>query len=361
MIVKNTISSKQLAMIIIQSQFGIGLLSLPYVTFLEAKKDAWVSTLLMGVLTQCAVIVIYLLCKRFPMYNLFEFLDIILGKAIGKIFTVFYILYFILAACTIIIYYGYIIKMWILPNTPLWLINLLMIGIGIYLAKENLHILARFYMLVSVLLIIIVLLVTFCLKDANIFYILPIGDVNWQPIFKGVTKAFLPYCGFEVLLIIFPYVQGTNSQKLKVSIIATSIVTILYTYIVLVTLLYFSPQKMYTIPEPLLYLVKTFSFHIFARADLMFLSIWITCVLTSFVIHMYVASIGLKTMLKKTKRKYIIFLLGFLIFTCTGFSYNLSFINWINSYLTYIAFILIFIFPLVLLISSRILKRETMQ
>lgn len=94
-----------------------GFSSLPYDIHKFAKGDSWISILLTGLLMEVLAIVYTILCNRFPKQHLFQILQSILGRVLGKCLTVLYALYFLLTGSTILILFVYIIKKWMLLYT----------------------------------------------------------------------------------------------------------------------------------------------------------------------------------------------------------------------------------------------------
>ncbi|PGS83529.1 hypothetical protein COC69_02040 [Bacillus cereus] len=353
---ETTVTTKQFICMMIQFQLGIGILSLPYMTASVAGGDAWISTALTGVCVTGAILIIGMLCKRYPSYTVFEFLEFILGKVFGRIITILYVIYFFSVGVLILISYSHVVKTWLLPNTPLWFTIALMVWISFYLVKENLRIIGRFFVCVTVLLIILFFLVTFTLKDANFLYILPIGHMGWSAILKGSKEAFLSFAGFEGFLIIYPYIQGTPTKKVKAALIGNTCITLFYMYIVCVTSVYFSPLELKKIPEPVLYLVKTLSLHVIARIDLIFLSIWIVSAMTSIVIYMYVVSTGIATLFFQKHHSKPLPFIAILFFIATLILYpNVS---TLQNYVANSAIFLILCLPVVLLFLSYARKKK---
>ncbi|HEU5138704.1 MAG TPA: GerAB/ArcD/ProY family transporter [Bacillales bacterium] len=290
---ENHVTTNQLFFLIIQTQIGVSILSLPYTVFLAAKGDGWISMLLAGGITQILILMIWVLNRRFYHSTLFTIAKRITGKWAGTLISLGYFGYFVLTGSLILILFSRTLNVWVLPKTPQWIIILLMVAAGVYIAKENLRVLARFYTFVSVLFVFLLFFMVFTLKDSNYLYLLPIGQSGVSGISQGVKAAFSSMAGFEILLVIYPYVQGSATQKLKAATYANLFVTLFYTFIILTCFMYFSPAEIALVPEPLLYMFKAFSFKIIERIDLIFLSIWVVAVTTSFMTYLYLASNGL--------------------------------------------------------------------
>ncbi|MED2765822.1 GerAB/ArcD/ProY family transporter [Bacillus thuringiensis] len=352
MTTKNTLTQGQLVFLIIQAQIGITLLSLPYNAFSTAKENAWISTLLAGVIAQISTCIIWIFCKKFPNDTVFTALPKLLGTRFGSILSFIYILYFISVATFQLVVYSRVLQKWVMVNTPVWITSLSMVVTGIYISKQLLHVTARLYMFVSVFLIILVFLITYSFKDANFQYIFPIADNGWMPIFKGVKNVANSAVGFEMLLVVYPYIQGKANGKLKMMMIANLVVTIFYTYVVFATLIYFSPQEMKILPETVLYLTKSLSFHIIERTDLIFLTIWIIFVTTSFCNYLYSAASGLATLFhNKSHATFIPFVAG-IAFCGSLIPQNKTAITEFSKVLSNFAIIAVFIIPLFLLFVS---------
>ncbi|MED3469989.1 GerAB/ArcD/ProY family transporter, partial [Bacillus thuringiensis] len=252
-----SISSSQLFFFILQSQVGISILSMPYATFRIAKTDSWLVVILSGFVVQVFILIIWILGTKFPNCTVFEIQEKIVGKTIGKVITGAYIVYFLLATSQFLSVFSNIIKLWLLPTTPSWLLILLMLGFSIYMVKENLQILSRFFVLTAMLFVLFLLLILYSFKEANILYILPIGKMGIESVLKGMWQEVPAFLGFEMLLILFPYVKTSNITKLKVTTYANICTTCFYTLLTVACLLFFSPEEMEFIPQPVLYATKS--------------------------------------------------------------------------------------------------------
>lgn len=297
MIRNNNITTFQLIFLLIHFQIGIGIITLPYDVYMNAKSDAWISLLATGLIIQLILLLFGALMKRFPSNNLYEIMHILFGKFFGKVFTILYTLYFISVGSLLLAKFVYFIKAWMLPLTPKWILFALMSFIVIYLVKENLQIIARFATLSSVVFIGFISAAIYALKYANITFILPIGVNGMIPIIEGIPPSIFSFQGFEILLILYPLVQATNKTIIKAASIANLFITLFYTFLVGVSILFFSPEELKLVPEPVLYLIKAFSFRIIERPDLLFTSMWIVLVVTSFAGTIYASSIGLVTVM----------------------------------------------------------------
>ncbi|MBW8349555.1 spore germination protein [Bacillus sp. IITD106] len=355
---KQQISQYQLILVLIHTQIGVGIVSLPYDMFKKAGGDGWISVLLTGVLLQIMILLIWALMSRFPTQHFFKALQTMFGTFIGKVFTLLYCSYYLFVAGMVLAKYGYVIKVWMLPLTPRWLVLLLMTLTAIYIVKEDLKILARFFFLASITLIVFVSLSAYSLKFANVTYILPIGNNGALPILNGIRAGFPSFQGYELLMVLYPFVQADRKGVLKAATIANLFVTFFYTFIVLACLLFFSPKELKFIPEPVLYLIKSFSFKIIERPDLIFTSMWIVLVATTLISLLFVSSIGLSFMFNAKSHKnfaYITSLAAFSIALIPEGKFDIIFVGNIDQKLI---LFFAFLFPILFLLFSFIFKKK---
>ncbi|MCT8138352.1 GerAB/ArcD/ProY family transporter [Anaerobacillus sp. CMMVII] len=307
---KSSITLLQMTFFIIQTQIGIGILSMPYSVFSGgAAGDSWMAVLLAGVVIQMLILLFWKLSKRFPSSSFFDILPKVFGRSIGKLLIGFYMIYFLLVVSLIFILFNSIIDIWAFPQTPNW-IFLVMLGILVYyLVIENLRIIARFHTLVSVFLLSIVLLTLPVYTQVDIRYIMPVFNSGFTNFLSGGKEAIFSLLGFELVLFLFPFVKGNEKEKLLYASAANGFVTLFYTYLTFLCTIFFSPEELRLVPHPVLYMLNAFTFTVIERTDIVFLSIWMILVTTSLMSYSYFAAMGLAKIIpikKQTKTVAII-------------------------------------------------------
>jgi hypothetical protein len=145
------ISRGQFYFIILQTEFGVGALSLPYDLFGVAKQDGWISLLAAGLLIVVLLFFFWFLAKRFPDEGLFNYMEKLMGRWLGKVFLLLYSLYFIMVSTLIVIIFSQTINSWVLARTPILVTGLIMALLGFYMAISKLHVIARTFVMLSFL------------------------------------------------------------------------------------------------------------------------------------------------------------------------------------------------------------------
>src|SRR4051812_44253866 len=92
---KNKITQGQFMLFIVQTQIGIGILSLPHLVQIPAKGGAWISILIAGLISQLIILLLFAICRLFPTDNIYSFLPKIIGKPLGNLLSFCYIAYFL--------------------------------------------------------------------------------------------------------------------------------------------------------------------------------------------------------------------------------------------------------------------------
>lgn len=356
---KKMISKSQLMYIILQSQIGVGLLSLPYMAHKHAKSDGWISVIVAGIGVFILLLIMWALCKRFPNDTIYEFSNKIVGRSIGMFISFLYVLNFFIVSIFSVTITVSILKKWILTFTPPYVIIFCIVGTGIYLGRENIKIIARFYTFVSILIIFLVVLELLSYSDVNFKYLFPIGQSGIKNILIGGHDALMSMLGFELILVIYPFVKGTNKEILKFSTIAITFVTLLYTFFLITSYVVFSPLEIDIVSEPILYMLKALSFKVVERIDLIFLCIWIVPIVTSFVMYLHLASVGVSKLLKQKNHKKATLILGILIIIVSLMTPKEDqFLVKFNMFVSYTSYIYIGLIPLIFLIVSYLSKKK---
>jgi spore germination protein (amino acid permease) len=355
----HSITKFQLFFIMIQSQIGVGLLSLPNVVQETANGDGWISTLFAGAAVQIMLVIYWHLLKRFPNQIYTEITQKILGRFLGKSINLVIYINFILVGGLATILFIKVINLWLLPLTPEWVVSLLILIACIYLTFSDLRMIARFFVLATSL-ILLLLVASFLswFTPKEIQYILPIGKYGFKNILMGSNNSLLAMLGFEGLLFLFPFIIDNKKGVLKTISTANIFISIFYTYFIFLTLISFSKVQLTQMREPTLNLLRGISYNMVDRVDLIFLSIWIVPMCTSIIAYLFLASKSMNV--KKKNYQKVVLLNGFILFLITFIPKDDAIITLFNKYVSYFSYAVVFIIPTLLLILSFLFKKHEM-
>lgn len=316
---QDKITLRQFTFFIIQCQIGVGILTLPHRLHTISKGGGWISTLIAGLLIQMIILLMWLVMQRFPGATIYEILTALFGDTFGKILSFSYTLFFIFVGMAVMLNSCILIRKWILPTTPHIAILALFLFSGGYLAYNSIKAIVNFNVLASIFIIPMIILVANGLSNAEFSYISPSTEAGWKNIFLGSVISRLDMGGFEILLVVYPWVKGSSADRLKAVSIANVFVTLFYTFIVWVCFLTFSPQQIELIPDPVVYLLRSLPMGIVDRTDLIFIPIWMTTIVAFIGNYLYASSVGISYIFDFKHHKKILPILGILLFIITCF------------------------------------------
>lgn len=356
---KPQIQLHQLYFLIVKTQVGVGILSLPYSVYGVSKNDAWISVIISGLLVQLLLFVIWLIAKRNEGKDLFDINHHVFGPIIGKAFNFVWFLYFMAIGIIILVLYDSLIKLWIFKNTPRAIIIGFFIMICCYLVTGGIKLIAKFYVLASILILIIIISVTIGLKEADYYYLFPIGYNGMGAIIKGAKECVIAMLGFELSLIFLGYTKGTSKEKLKIISFANLSVIALYTYVVFVTIVFYSPKEIIIVPEPVLYMLKEYSLVVIERLDLLFISFWIVIVATTFSSYLFASAESISSIFFKKKKLTLSTLLtGVIMFLLALLPEKSLLIDKLSNYIGDFSIYIITILPGLILITSFLRRKK---
>ncbi|NQX71766.1 GerAB/ArcD/ProY family transporter [Paenibacillus alba] len=349
---KNKITSTQLAFFTIQTAIGEGALTLPYSLHTVSAGDGWISLILAGITSQIVIVLIWQICRKYPELTLIEILPKLVGKPIGMVISLLFVAYFTALASIVLLNYTKIISSWVFPTTPRWIIMTIMMFTTYYLAKESLRMIARFEVLMSSILVILMGLILFPLFKGNALYLLPIGISGSWDIIKGVENAAIAMAGFELMFVVYPLIQSGERTILKTMMLSYSIVTLFYLLIVIACFIFFSSDELDIVPEPVLYMLKAVSFRFFERTDLIFLSFWITIVMTSIANYVFFAAASIQKLLKVKQPSLVTLIVVIICWLLVVLPSDFLLIERLNAWFSRVTLIMIYGLPILLFAIS---------
>ncbi|MGG3467014.1 endospore germination permease [Neobacillus pocheonensis] len=294
---KEGISSFQMFFFIVLSTIGEGILSFPNLVYKDARQASWISILITGFAAFFLVLTYCYLHRRFPRKTIYEICMVMFGKWLGRLIIVGYLIYFFLICMNINRIYMETIRNWILTSTPRSVILFLMFMLGIYLGKENIRMITRFFQLSFWIIIFLMFMNLGSLPYLHWKYLFPVNEVSFANILRGSRSSVPSFLGFDSLLIILPFVEGKLKSKVKSSIFSIMFITFTYLYVVLTCILFFSSKELILIPQPILYLFKSVTiFGVIERLDIIIVSLWIVMMMNSYISYIYLTNIGFCTL-----------------------------------------------------------------
>jgi spore germination protein KB len=137
---KAKISASQLFILMVLFELGTTLL-LPIA--MDAKQDSWLAILLGTVFSFVLFLIYHKLYSYYPDILPTEYMQRILGKAVGSVLAFLYIFYFIYNVARVLRDIGEMLLTFAYPDTPLFIANALLILVIIYTVRKGIEVIAR--------------------------------------------------------------------------------------------------------------------------------------------------------------------------------------------------------------------------
>lgn len=161
----------------------------------QAKNNAWIAAII-GIVISIPVVLIYSrLLSLFPGRDLFEIVDIVFGKVLGKIINGLYVWYAFHLGAIVLRNVGEFLNIVAIPETPM-IFELIYMGVVCHFAaKSGVEVMGRLAAyLLPVILGIIAVVYILGLPLFKLHYIKPIFGGGIAPILKGSLSSFsFPY------------------------------------------------------------------------------------------------------------------------------------------------------------------------
>lgn len=193
---------------------------------MTAKQDAWL-TILLGMLS--GMLLFYAaygyLWNQFPYHSLTGIIQKVVGRFLGIPLSILYVFYFCYISSRVLRDFGELLITSILTDTPLLVVNFIMILIIAYASYLGIEVLGRTGEIYFAIMMGFVFLGLFSIFTSGVFHIenlLPMLEQGWSPVLKStfpVTFTF-PFGEMIVFTMFFPYL---NKAKAAIKVGLTAI------------------------------------------------------------------------------------------------------------------------------------------
>lgn len=213
---RGEISSSQLMFLITGFILGSTLI----VTFVYGvtNRDTWLAVLAGWVISFPFVLVCIAIAQKFPGKNLVQINDLVYGSYLGKLFSAFYALFFLITTSQNLRYIGDFILTYIMPETPLELILIMFVFVCAWAVRSGLEVIARCSgVFVVITLIIVIFTFVLLMKDMKFANFLPVLETPLKSFIQGThIMVVIPFCEIIIFLMIIPYLNEIKQARSSV-------------------------------------------------------------------------------------------------------------------------------------------------
>ncbi len=313
MIEKGKISAFQMGLIMYPTIVATAILLVPAITSNQAGRDSWLSPMLASLIGLFMVYIAYRLNKHYPNETIIEYSEHILGRALGKVLGLIYLLFYLHVNGIVIREYGEFMVGTFLSKTPITVVMGTMVLVCAFNVRGGVEVMGRCaQMFVPMLFLLFICIVTLLIPDLDPKNMFPMMEHGVGPSFKG---SFAPQAWFsEFILISFllPYV--TDREKgMKWGMI--SVLTVMMTLVItnLATLFLFG-ELTASFTYPVMVAARFISIaDFFEHLEAIVMTIWVMGTFVKISMFYYVIVLGTAQWLKLSNYRPLTLPIGFLL------------------------------------------------
>jgi spore germination protein AB len=343
----NQIKAFYLFFIIASIQIGVGIIGAPRFIYLEAERDSWLSILIAFVYICIVVISMFIILNQYENADYFGIQVDVFGKWIGKFLGTILVLHFGASFFSILLTYIEVIQLFLYHGMPNLLIASLIMILVLYTVFGGIRVVVG----ITFLLFLITLWFFTVLYDPflriNWYNLLPLFKTSFPDLLKGARATSYTLAGFEILMILYPFIQNKKKAKLPVflGLVYTTGMVLLITTL---SIGYFTAEGLKHIDWALLILVKNASFTFIDRLDYIVVVMWLMVILPNLVLLMWAMTYGIKR-LYKIPQKITLWLIAIIVLILVMFfPYDYQ-ISRMTDLVGKVGFWIVYVYPLVLL------------
>ncbi len=298
----NSITLMQYIFLIHGAQVATVVFSLPRLVAQDAGTDGWISIILNWAFSVLAGWLFLLTLRKYPELTLPGLAERLFGKWLGKLLLLMAIVYFAFSGWFIIINSMLYIKSWFLSRTPEYVIVLLLAIPGYMVVRQGLRVQGRYAEFVFYMTIWMLLFLLVPLRHGHWIHLLPVFKDSLQPIMNGTMNTLSSFSGIEIVFIIYPFLQK-KQYALRGMFIANTLTLFVYLFTTISCFVFFSPDGITSINQPLLFLLKNIEFRFLERLDMVSLALYLFVVSVSWMPFVYCAVFSSSRLLNKADHR----------------------------------------------------------
>ncbi|WP_409174520.1 GerAB/ArcD/ProY family transporter [Brevibacillus fortis] len=286
------ITLNQLICLVILTQVGVHVLTIPYEESRNSGYDSWISVLLGGVIAQVVILIIYRLAIRYPNLSLPQYIFAIVGKPLGIVLNILLAAYCAESSLMILVTYTDVISRWVLLTTP-WLVIIgLTVFVSAYIASSSLRSIASITQTIMIMFLICFLIILISgMGKGDFRHFLPIGTHGIGSILKDALPAFWAYAGYELLLYSFPFIKSSKKKDILIAMsVANGFTTFFYGLVSVIVTFNFSESQLNSTLYPMIFILRQFKWPIVQTLDILFISIWFTVTTVTVYVYLFLSA-----------------------------------------------------------------------
>ncbi|MDF2671289.1 MAG: spore gernimation protein, partial [Paenibacillus sp.] len=190
MVTKETVSSIQMAALLLLYTTGSTIIFIPSSLLPESGNAAWIAWIIAGLFGSLVLSCMLYLCNKHPGDTLVEIGFHAIGRPFTTILLVPFVLFMLLLSAYIYFSVGSFFNTSMMRETPLPVFNGLMALISALTARAGILIMARMFRIINIILVgVIIVVLLLNLENYHPSFLLPILPNGIKPVFHSVYQV----------------------------------------------------------------------------------------------------------------------------------------------------------------------------
>ncbi|WP_139487888.1 GerAB/ArcD/ProY family transporter [Brevibacillus dissolubilis] len=301
-----SISAKQLFLFIVSSRVAVMTIFLPVIGNSNAK-DAWLSSILAGVMGLAVTWIIVTLARIHPNQTLVQICSSLLGKWLGGVFIVIFLWFFLHISIITVRQFAEILNNALMPETPVPFFILyieMAVAFSVYRGLEAILRANTITLAVSLNAIFMILL--FVAKEIHINTLLPVLEEGWMPVIMGSVVPLAWHGEIILIPMLYPYVSD-KEKVLRYSMFATLMNTLILVLLAIFVVGIFGPDEALNLTFPVFSLARMVSIADFLeRLEALMVAVCMSMLFMKSCIYLYSGVIGVGQWLELKSYRFLI-------------------------------------------------------
>lgn len=332
-------------------QIGIGVLGFQRYIAKSAGYDAWIAVLAFGLIVNVLIWMIYSIMKKGNGDITVVHRDLF-GKWIGGLFSLFFLVYLLFLAITVLRTFIEVIQVWMFPDLKVWSFSLMFLLLTYYVVSGGFRTVTGVGFLGVVLPIYLLFTLWFPLEFANFRNLLPIYDHSIKEISISTKASALSFLGFEALFMFYPFIKQPEKSQ-KWAHFGALFTTLLYLVVTIVSFAYYSEKQLAGTVWATLSMFKIVEMPFVERFEYIGIATYALVILPNICLTIWSSSRGVKQLFGIKQHKALIVLLV-ITFAVNCLLTDRSSVDMLNTNVSKIGFYFIVLYIPFLYIFSQI-------
>jgi spore germination protein (amino acid permease) len=335
-------------------QVGVGVLGFQGPITKSAGNDAWMAVIAAGIAVNIIIWLMYLLLNKHQK-DLVEIHKDLFGKWIGGLFSLIWVIYWIMIGIIVLRSYVEIVEVWVFPTINIVMFSVIFLILVYYCVTGGFRIVAGICLLGVVIPSYIFLTFLFPIEYTHFRNLLPIWNHSIKELTMATKDMMLAYAGFSTLFMFYPYIKHPNKSQ-KWAHFGHVLTGGIYLYILIITIGFYSEKQITKQIWATLSMWKIVELPFVERFEYIGITSWILIILPNICLPVWAATKGVQKMFNFKPRKVVVSIL--LIVLCSTISIRgRERIEMMNQVLSSLGICLVFLYvPLLTFLSFLITK-----